>query len=185
VQRYLRGGPAAEAQERPSARRLDGTARLEAVALFDGVAEGAAVVVAEMLAQRGVEASARIVQRAVAERRREQVAAALATVRFETAPGRQMQIDFGERRVWIAGEQVTVHFLAAVPSYSRRMFVKAFLHERQGEWLDGIASALRCTNGRVVGERRAVDVTRVAERLQIASRPARATRPRCRETMNR
>ena len=38
VRRYLRGGPAAEVQERPSARRLDGTARLEAVALFDGVA---------------------------------------------------------------------------------------------------------------------------------------------------
>jgi transposase len=147
VRRYLRGGAAAEAQERPSARRLDGEARLEAVALFDGVAEGNAVVVAEMLARRGIEASVRTVQRAVAERRREQVAAALATVRFETAPGRQMQIDFGERRVWVAGEQVTVHFLAAVLSYSRRIFVKAFLHERQGEWLDGIASAFRHFGG--------------------------------------
>jgi transposase len=147
VRRYLRGGPAAEVQERPTARCLDGTSRLEAVALFDGVAEGNAVVVAEMLAQRGIEASIRTVQRAVAERRREQIAAALATVRFETAPGRQMQIDFGERRVWIAGEQVTVHFLAAVLSYSRRIFVKAFLHERQGEWLDGIASAFRHFGG--------------------------------------
>jgi transposase len=141
VRRYLRGGPAAEIQERPRARRLQGASRSEAVALFDGAAEGNAVVVAGMLADRGIEASVRTVQRAVAERRREQVAAALATVRFETAPGRQMQIDFGERKVWIAGERVTVHFLAAVLSYSRRIFVKAFLHERQGEWLDGIASA--------------------------------------------
>jgi transposase len=147
VRRYLRGGPAAEVQERPAARRLDGTAQLEAVALFDGAAEGNAVVVAELLAQRGIEASVRTVQRAVAGRRREQVAADLATVRFETAAGRQMQIDFGERKVWIAGEQVTVHFLAAVLSYSRRIFVKAFLHERQGEWLDGIASAFRHFGG--------------------------------------
>ena len=36
-------------------------------------------------------------------------------------------------------ERPTVHFLVAVQSYSRRIFVKALLHERQGEWLDGIA----------------------------------------------
>jgi transposase len=147
VRRYVRGGPGAEIQERPSARCLDDAARGEAVALFDGAAEGNAVVVAQMLAERGVEASVRTVQRVVAGRRREVLAADLATVRFETAPGRQMQIDFGERRVWIAGEPVTVHFLAAVLSYSRRIFVKAFLHERQGEWLDGIAGAFRHFGG--------------------------------------
>jgi transposase len=147
VRRYLRRGPEAEVQERPAARRLDGGARVEAVALFDGEAEGNAVVVAGILGQRGIEASIRTVQRAVAKRRREQAAADVATVRFETEPGRQMQIDFGERRVGIAGQQVTVHFLAAVLGYSRRIFVKAFLHERQGEWLDGIASAFRHFGG--------------------------------------
>ena len=176
VRRYLRGGPAAEVQERPAARRLDGTARLEAVALFDGAAEGNAVVVAELLAERGVEASVRTVQRAVAERRREQVAADLATVRFETAPGRQMQIDFGERKVWIAGEKVTVHFLAAVLSYSRRIFVKAFLHERQGEWLDGIASAFRHFGGvpvEVLGDNsRCLVVGRNREAQTVTFHPA-------------
>jgi transposase len=147
VRRYLRGGPAAEIQERPAARRLDDAARAEAVALLENEAEGNAVVVAQLLAERGVEASVRTVQRVVEDRRREMLAADIATVRFETAPGRQMQIDFGERRVRIAGEQVTVHFMAAVLSYSRRMFVKAFLHERQGEWLDGIASAFRHFGG--------------------------------------
>ncbi len=147
VRRYLRGGPAAEIQERPTARCLDDVARAEALALFDGAGDRNAVVVADILAQRGVEASVRTIQRAVAERRREHLAADLATVRFETAPGRQMQIDFGERKVWIAGEQVTVHFLVAVLSFSRRLFVKAFLHERQGEWLDGIASAFQHFGG--------------------------------------
>jgi transposase len=147
VRRYLRGGPAAEVQERPTSRCLDDAARAEALALFDGAGDRNAVVVADILAQRGIEASVRTIQRAVEERRREHLAADLATVRFETAPGRQMQIDFGERKVWIAGEQATVHFLVAVLSYSRRMFVKAFLHERQGEWLDGIASAFRHFGG--------------------------------------
>jgi transposase len=147
VRRYLRGGPGAEVQERPGARCLDEAARAEALALFDGAAEGNAVVVAEMLAQLGVDASVRTVQRAVEDRRRAQAALDLATVRFETAPGRQMQIDFGERKVWIAGVRVTVHFLAAVLSYSRRIFVKPFLHERQGEWLEGIAGAFRHFGG--------------------------------------
>ncbi len=147
VRRYLRGGMAAEVQERPRARCLDEAARAEALALFDGVADRNAVVVADVLAQRGVDASIRTVQRVLAVRRREHLAADLATVRFETSPGRQMQIDFGERKVWIAGAQVTVHFLVAVLSYSRRMFVKAFLHERQGEWLDGIASAFQHFGG--------------------------------------
>jgi transposase len=147
VRRYLRDGPAAEVQERPTARCLDEVARAEAVSLFEGTADFNAVVVADILAQRGVEASVRTVQRVVAERRRERRASDLATVRFETAPGRQMQIDFGERKVWIAGEQVTVHFLVAVLGYSRRLFVKAFLHERQGEWLDGIAAAFQHFGG--------------------------------------
>lgn len=147
VRRYLRGGAEAEVQRHPSQQRLDEVRRGEAVALFEGEAEGNAVVVAQLLAARGIQASVRTVQRAVAGRRRELHAADVATVRFETAPGRQMQIDFGERRVWIAGQQVTVHFMAAVLSYSRRLFVKAFLHERQGEWLDGIASAFRHFGG--------------------------------------
>ncbi len=107
VRRYLRGGEAAEVQRHPSQQRLDAALQAEAVALFEGEAEGNAVVVSQMLAARGIEASVRTVQRAVAHRRRELRASELATVRFETAPGRQMQIDFGERRVWIAGAQVS------------------------------------------------------------------------------
>jgi len=146
VRRYLRGAPA-EVQERPGARCLTDVARSEALSIFEGAAEGNAVVVARLLAERGIEASVRTVQRAVEERRRGMRADDLASVRFETAPGRQMQIDFGERRVWIADVEVRVHFLVAVLSHSRRLFVKAFLHERQEQWLDGIAAAFRHFGG--------------------------------------
>jgi transposase len=178
VRRYLRGGAEAEVQRHPSQERLDEAGRAAAVALFEREAEGNAVVVAQLLAEGGLQVSVRTVQRAVVHRRRELLAADVATVRFETAPGRQMQIDFGERKVWIAGERINVHFMAAVLSYSRRIFVKAFLHERQGEWLDGIASAFRHFGGvplEVLGDNaRCLVVERNRETQTVIFHPAYA-----------
>jgi transposase len=141
VRRYLRGGAEAERQVRPRARRLDERGRAEAVRLFEGVAEGNAVVVRELLRSQGVDASVRTIQRVVEQRRRQQRVAQVASVRFETAPGQQMQVDFGQKRVRIAGELVRLYFLVAVLSYSRRLFVKPFLSERQDDWREGIAEA--------------------------------------------
>ena len=64
-------------------------------------------------------------------------------VRFETPPGRQLQIDFGETRVAIGGESVRVYLFVATLGYSRRMFVQAFRHERQSAWFDGLEAAFR------------------------------------------
>lgn len=146
VRRYLRS-PLAEVQVRPSARALDEGGLVQARELFVGPAAGNAVVVQQMLEERGVEASVRTVQRAVAEQRRQQRVAQVATVRFETEPGSQMQIDFGEKWVTIAGELVRVFFLVAVLSYSRRLFVKAFLNQRSDDWREGIAEAFRHFGG--------------------------------------
>lgn len=147
VKRFLRGGAEAEVQVRPKARRLDAEARAQAVSLFEGVAEGNAVVVQQLLAEQGVRASVRTVQRAVAERRRELAASAVATVRYETVPGKQMQIDFGQKLVRIGGERVKVYLLVAVLCHSRRIFVKAFLSERQDDWREGSAAAFRHFGG--------------------------------------
>jgi hypothetical protein len=83
----------------------------------------------------------RTVQRAVADLRREQRAAALASVRVETPPGDQLQIDFGQKRVSMGGTRVRIFLLVAVLSYSRRLFVKPFLNERGDDWREGIAAA--------------------------------------------
>jgi transposase len=147
VRRYLRGGGAAEVQARPFARRLSEDQRREARELFSAEAAGNAVVVRELLAKRGVLASMSTVQRAVREQRQRLRAEALATVRYETGPGEQMQADFGERKVWIAGALVKVFFLVAVLGFSRRLFVRAMLSERQGEWLSGLAAAFRHFGG--------------------------------------
>lgn len=140
VRRYVRGAAAGQ-QARPAARRLSEADRTTAQTLFQSTAEGNAVVVQRLLAEHGCGASIRTVQRMVAPIRQAQRAADVATVRVETAPGAQLQVDFGQKRVTIAGAAVRVFLLVAVLSYSRRAFVQAFLHERQDDWREGIAAA--------------------------------------------
>lgn len=147
VRRYLRGGADAEVQRRPGARALDEDGRAEARQLFATTAAGNAVVVTRELERRGIEASVRTVQRVVADERARQRAEQLATVRFETSPGQQMQIDFGQKRVRIGGVEVVVHLLVAVLSYSRRLFVRAFLAERGDDWREGVAAAFQHFGG--------------------------------------
>jgi len=146
VRHYL-AGAAVGRQERPAARRLDQGALREVRDLFDSVAEGNAVVIQQELAARGEHVELRTLQRAVAPLRQERRAAALATVRFETPPGLQLQIDFGEKVVRIAGRPVKVYLMTAVLGYSRRLFVRASLAQRQDDWLEGLDDAFRHFGG--------------------------------------
>ncbi len=61
-------------------------------------------------------------------------------MRFETAPGEQLQIDFGERKVLIAGLAEKLYFFVATLGYSRRPHMRVFRHERQTAWLEGLES---------------------------------------------
>ena len=105
------------------------------------------VVRQELAAEKEVFVSLRTVERAVAPLRRELVAQARATVRFETRPGEQLQIDFGERRVEVGGVSVRVFLFVATLGYSRRLHVRAFAHERQDSWFEGMESAFRAFGG--------------------------------------
>lgn len=145
VRRYREG--VVKVRVRARARCLDEGGVAAARELFAEAAGGNAVVVRDMLEERGYEVSERTVQRLVAPTRRELRAAQLASVRYESAPGAQMQIDFGEKRVVIDGREVVVHLMAAVLGYSRRIFVKAFLAERAEDWREGISEAFRHFGG--------------------------------------
>jgi hypothetical protein len=70
-----------------------------------------------------------------------------ATTRFETGPGEQGQIDFGERTVTIAGQSVTVYFFVMTLGYSRRNYVRAFNHERVDAWFSGLEGAFQHFGG--------------------------------------
>jgi len=146
VRRYLAGATVGF-QERPGARRLDGPTLSEVDRLYRTLAEGNAVVIQQELASRGAHVDLRTLQRAVATLRQEERARALATVRFETPPGRQIQIDFGEKVVRIAAQPVTVHLMTAVLGHSRRLDCRALLAERQDDWLEGLDGAFRHFGG--------------------------------------
>jgi transposase len=105
------------------------------------------VVRQDLERERGLRVSLRTIERAVAPLRRELLAQARATVRFETPPGHQLQIDFGELRVPVGGESVRVFLFVATLGYSRRPFVRAFRYERQSAWLDGLEGAFRHFGG--------------------------------------
>src|SRR3954454_9836133 len=110
-------------------------------------AGNADVVRQELVREKNITVSLRTVERAVAPLRRELIAAARATVRFETQPGEQLQIDFGERRVEIGGVAVKVYLFVATLGYSRRLHVRAYGHEKQDSWFDGMESAFRGFGG--------------------------------------
>lgn len=105
------------------------------------------VVRQDLQREFGLEVSLRTVERAVAHLRREVLAQGAATIRFETPPGHQLQIDFGSVRICIGAEVQKVHLFVATLGYSRRTYVAAFLHERQSAWLQGLEGAFRHFGG--------------------------------------
>ena len=78
------------------------------------------------------------------ERRREEEA----TVRFETGPGEQAQVDWGSSWVWLDEERVRVHLFVMVLGYSRRLFARAYRHERLEALLEGHEQAFAHFAGR-------------------------------------
>jgi transposase len=70
-----------------------------------------------------------------------------ATLRFETAPGLQGQVDWGSSYVWFDDRRVRVRFFALVLGYSRRMFAKAFPSERLVHLIQGHEAAFSWLGG--------------------------------------
>jgi transposase len=90
------------------------------------------VVRQELAAERGIVVSLRTIERAVEPYRRSLAAQAGATTRFETPPGKQLQIDFGERLVEIAGTKIKAFLFVATLGYSRRLVRFAMSAKRAG-----------------------------------------------------
>ncbi|WP_222934191.1 IS21 family transposase [Cyanobium sp. NS01] len=105
------------------------------------------VVRQELASEKGIAVSLRTVERAVEPWRQELRNAALATVRFETPPGRQLQADFGQCVVRIGGERVRVHLAVLTLGYSRRLLVRAFRSEKQDHWLQAMEEGFRHWGG--------------------------------------
>src|SRR5215470_19220928 len=131
------------------------------------------VVRQDLIAEKGLAVSRRTLQRAVQPYRQALKAEALATTRFETPPGRQLQIDFGERLVEIGGAKIKAFVFVATLGHSRRLHVRAFRAEKQEHWFAGLESAFTTFGGVPVGsvQRQAY---RVREALGLPSSRLRA-----------
>lgn len=105
------------------------------------------VVRQELQHELGITVSLRTVQRAVAPMRVALQAQTLAHVRFETAPGLQLQVDFGSTHVLVGEEHTRIFLFVATLGYSRRTYVLLSLHERQSAWLLGLEGAFRHFGG--------------------------------------
>lgn len=142
VRHYLRQGGWQPYRRPGRPNKLQGLERWLA-ASFQQHRGNADVVRQELQRVHGVQISLRTVERAVRPWRQALEAQARATVRFETPPGRQLQVDFGTTEVSLGGELVRVRLFVATLGYSRRNFVAVFDHERQAAWLDGLEQAFQ------------------------------------------
>jgi transposase len=110
------------------------------------VAFNAAVLHRELVAQ-GFTGSAVIVRRFLQPVRAAARPAAAATVRFETAPGQQGQVDFGECRLWIGDAYLPAQLFVFVLSYSRRTIAFATPRARLSDFLAGHEQAFQHFGG--------------------------------------
>jgi transposase len=93
----------------------------------------------EELRIRGYRGSYDVVKRFVSPLRAE--ASIEATVRFETPPARQAQVDWGQCWTKIDGKKTKVHLFVMTLGYSRRMFSVATRDERLPAFLRGHEAA--------------------------------------------
>ena len=146
VRRYLSAGGWIAYRGRGRPRTLSGLEEWVAER-FHRHAGNADVVRQELEREKGIRLTLRTVEREVRHLRRELEAEARATIRFETPPGKQLQIDFGERRAMIGDENVKVYLFVATLGYSRRLYVRPFRNERQESWFAGVEGAFRHFGG--------------------------------------
>jgi transposase len=106
-----------------------------------------AVVLHRELQGLGFTGGVQQVRRAIRPWRVEARWAARATVRYETGPGEQAQVDFGQLRLWIGEREERIHLFVMTLGYSRRLWVRAYPHERLSALLDGHERAFRQFGG--------------------------------------
>lgn len=133
------------AQRRHRARKID---RFAEFVKRRGVEVGwNAVVLHRELSTLGFSGSYQQVQRFVKLFRAERRWAEVATVRFETGPGEQAQVDFGESKLWIGEKLERVDLFVFTLGYSRRIFSHAYPNERLSSLIDGHERAFRHFGG--------------------------------------
>lgn len=108
----------------------------------------ARILYQELRAQRGFTGSYETVKLAVRPLRAEAWLAGLTQRRFETAPGEQAQVDWGQVSVRIGEQRAKVHIFVMTLGYSRRGYAEGFMNERMAELLAAHERAFAHFGGR-------------------------------------
>ena len=114
------------------------------------VGYSATILFQELRDTRGYQGSYGTVKEFVAPIRAEGRAADITQMRFETPPGLQSQIDWGESKVSFRNDRVKLHLFVLTLGYSRRSFYAAFLNEQLGQFLDAHERAFDYFGGHTV-----------------------------------
>lgn len=104
-------------------------------------------VLRQELSEKGIQVSLRTVERATSELRMETQCLERATLRYETEPGQQLQVDFGECWLEVGEERVKVFVFVGTLGYSRRTYARIFPGLCQAHWLEGLEGCLRHFGG--------------------------------------
>jgi transposase len=107
----------------------------------------ARILFQELRRTRGYQGSYETVKRFVQPLRAAERAAERATVRFETPPGQQSQIDWGQARVSFRQRPVLLHVFVLTLGYSRRSFYEPCLGETLSQFLDAHERAFEYFGG--------------------------------------
>jgi transposase len=113
---------------------------------FQGGVRNADVLRQELQAM-DISVSLRTVERALRPFRESWERSERATMRFETPPGKQLQVDFGEKWLLIGGERQKRYVFVATLSYSRCGYVEVFGSLRQRDWIVGLERAFQHFGG--------------------------------------
>jgi transposase len=95
----------------------------------------AQILFQELRASRGYGGGYDTVRNAVRPLRTEATVAALTQQRFETEPGQQAQVDWGQVRTRFGSEPAEVHIFVMTLGYSRRAWAEGYQNERLGALL--------------------------------------------------
>jgi transposase len=112
------------------------------------------------LQRQGYPGGYEMVKRAVRPLRTERNRAREATVRFETPPGHQAQVDWGSGWVWMAGERQHVHVFVMILGYSRALYTEftaaerlptlLSCHEHAFDWFGGVPHEILYDNPKTI-----------------------------------
>lgn len=143
VSRALKRGGAPARERKPRGSKLDPFKPIVDRLLSEGVWN--AVVILRELEHQGYDGGISILRAYIAPKRA--LRPSRATVRFETAPGEQLQSDWGEVRTTIAGQPTTVHFFVNQLAFSRRFHAWATNSQDAEHTYEGLARSFAYFGG--------------------------------------